>query len=440
MGTVFAAYDEQLDRKVALKILHSLGNEDQSHRDRTMREAKALARVRHPRVVSIYDVGTTNDRLYLAMEFVDGITLREWLAKEPRSWREILLMFIHAGEGLQAAHEAGVIHRDFKPDNVLVRKDGLPLVLDFGVARLGRQEPSDGEGNSRPPPGNLQFTYQGELSGTPGYMSPEQYGRQPVSTASDQFSFCAALYEALCGYLPFEGTTLQDHANSLRGPIRPPPANLEFPPEVIRILSRGLSMEPEARFDSMTELLHALRVEHAQSPFAAAASRRNLLLSVFPASLLAILLVQYLASTKGRIVRESAGLSICVVSVTLVSGFVNRRALRFNRFHRQMYTQLLIAFVQILLHRLSMLLLPPIAFRHILVTEMIIWLGAIVSLACIPVRRLYFAPFIPGIGILSGLALETPPRGPALLLYFFCVCAILWAWHGAAKHIRAENA
>ncbi len=255
MGTVFAAYDEQLDRKVALKILHNPERGSQSHRDRTLREAKALARVRHPRVVSIYDVGTTNGQLYLAMEFVDGITLRAWLSAQTRSWSEILRIFIASGEGLQAAHEAGVIHRDFKPDNVLVGKDGLPLVLDFGVARLGRQGPSDSERIGEYPPDDSHFTYQGALSGTPGYMSPEQYGDEPVGSASDQFSFCAALYEALCGYLPFSGSTLQEHALSVRGPLRPPPVEAAFPPEVIRILSRGLSINPTDRFASMAELL-----------------------------------------------------------------------------------------------------------------------------------------------------------------------------------------
>ena len=115
MGTVFAAYDEQLDRKVALKLLHNHGDRDQTQRERVLREAKALARVKHPRVVAIYDVGTTSGQLYLAMEFIDGVTLRTWQQERPRGWREILLMYIQAGEGLRAAHEAGVIHRELHP-------------------------------------------------------------------------------------------------------------------------------------------------------------------------------------------------------------------------------------------------------------------------------------------------------------------------------------
>ena len=436
MGTVFAAYDEQLDRKVALKILHNPERGSHSHRDRTLREAKALARVRHPRVVSIYDVGTTNDQLYLAMEFVDGITLRAWLSAQTRSWCEILQIFIAAGEGLQAAHEAGVIHRDFKPDNVLVGKDGLPLVLDFGVARLGRQGPADGERIGEDPPDDSDFTYQGALSGTPGYMSPEQYGDEPVGSASDQFSFCAALYEALCGYLPFSGSTLQEHAVSVRGPLRPPPVETAFPPEVIRILSRGLSINPTDRFASMTELLQALREEQGQTREAGAGSRRNLLLALGPAAICACLLVQFASSRHGRILREAVGVSLCLVLLTLLTGLLNRRTLRVNRFHRQMYMQLLAAFVQILIHRLWLLTLPTVPFRQILITEMIIWAGATFTLACIPVPRLYFAPIIPLFGIIAGSVLEEVRRGPFLMLYLLSVGSILWAWHAESKQTK----
>ncbi len=137
MGTVLAAYDPELDRKVALKILHQHQTPDASSRKQAMREARALARVVHPRVVSVYDVGEAGERTYLAMEFVEGQTLRTWQTQGKHSWRAILHMYLQGGEGLQAAHQASVIYRDFKPDNVLVQaRDGLPKVVDFGIARL----------------------------------------------------------------------------------------------------------------------------------------------------------------------------------------------------------------------------------------------------------------------------------------------------------------
>lgn len=439
MGTVFAAYDEQLDRKVALKILHNPDNQDQSHRDRAMREAKALARVRHPRVVSIYDVGTTNGRLYLAMEFVDGVTLREWLAAAPRSWREILRMFIQAGEGLHAAHEAGVIHRDFKPDNVLVGNDGFPLVLDFGIARLGRPESAESERAIGQPPSDPRFTFQGMRSGTPGYMSPEQYGNAPASSATDQYSFCVALYEALCGYLPFSATTPQEYESTLRGPIRPPPPNLEFPTDILRILSRGLSLDAASRYPSMKELLQALSSEHGQTSSAAAAARRRLSIALVSISIVAILLVQYLSHTRGRILLEAVYVSTWLVSVTLLSGYLNRRELRANVFHRQVYLQLLVTFSQILLYRVTVLALPFIPFRQILIAEMVIWIGAIVTLATTVLRRLFFAVLVPMVGIGVGLAFDAPPRGPSLMLYFLCSFSILWAWHREAKQPRPSS-
>ena len=174
MGTVFAAYDEQLDRKVAIKLLHSQTTPRERQHQRTLREAKALARVTHPRVVSVYEVGEAGDQVYLAMEFVDGIALRQWQSQRPRSWRELLRMYLQAGEGLQAAHESGVVHRDFKPDNVLVGRDGLPRVADFGIARLDTSHVAEGDDGS---PANRspveRVTTEGALVGTIGYMSPE---------------------------------------------------------------------------------------------------------------------------------------------------------------------------------------------------------------------------------------------------------------------------
>ena len=436
MGTVFAAYDEQLDRKVALKLLHNHDDRDQTQRERVLREAKALARVKHPRVVAIYDVGTTSGQLYLAMEFIDGVTLRTWQQERSRSWREILLMYIQAGEGLCAAHEAGVIHRDFKPDNVLVGKDGLPRVLDFGVARFGWQSAVESYPDGDAPCDGTLFTYKGIHSGTPGYMSPEQYGDEPVSASSDQFSFCSALYEALCGYLPFAGTTAAEQAVSVRGSMRPAPLRAEFPEEVLRILARGLSVDPRARFSSMMELLSALSIEQGQTPAGSATSRRRLIWLLTGCTILALLVVEYLSAHRVRMYREAAGVSITLVSLTLIAGHIHKRALSTNLFHRWIYTHLLSAFCQNLLFRLSMIALAPLPFRSIFTIEMVIWTGATALMASQPARSLYWVPAVPILASVICLTFPNLPRGVLLLTYPLIVGCILWGWNREAKSRR----
>ena len=136
MGVVYGAYDPELDRKIALKLLKpGQGREGHGASARLLREAKAIARLPHPNVVAVHDVGVLEDQVFLAMEFVAGGTIKSWLDEKPRSWREILDVFIAAGRGLAAAHAAGLVHRDFKPDNVLLDKEGRPRVVDFGLAR-----------------------------------------------------------------------------------------------------------------------------------------------------------------------------------------------------------------------------------------------------------------------------------------------------------------
>ena len=140
MGAVYAAYDELLDRKVALKIMHPDRSSSVGQRQRTLVEARALARVTHPSIVTVYEVGEADNNIYISMEFIDGKTLSDWCRDARRTWREILEMYLQAGAGLQAAHQAGIVHRDFKPSKVLVGSDGRPRVVDFGLARLGGAE------------------------------------------------------------------------------------------------------------------------------------------------------------------------------------------------------------------------------------------------------------------------------------------------------------
>ena len=296
MGEVYAAYDPELDRKVAVKILHARSEDGEA---RLLREAQAIAKLQHPNVVVVYDVGKFLDTVFIAMEFVDGNTLGYWVHAAPRTWRETLRHYQAAGRGLAAAHELGMVHRDFKPDNVMLTKDGQIRVMDFGLARQVSESPgrpltasqiSDaraeamiaaGRGGEdpdlqstrllRPPSGEnvsqstggmlgLKLTRTGAQVGTPAYMAPEQFTPGRATDArTDQFSFCVALYEALYGERPFEGDTMVAlTASVLQGEVRPPPDKTRVPTWVRRVLLRGLSTDPAKRFATMKALLAAL--------------------------------------------------------------------------------------------------------------------------------------------------------------------------------------
>src|SRR5712692_389758 len=263
MGVVYAAHDPHLGRRVALKLLRP-GTAPASPGDpraRILREARAMARLAHPQVVAIYDVGLHEDQVFVVMEMVEGGTLREWLARERRSWREVLGVLLEAGRGLAAAHAAGLVHRDFKPDNVLVGRDGRARVTDFGLARLG-----EGEEGLTPAPraatetAPAKLTASGLVAGSPAYMSPEAAHGDAVDERSDVFSFCVTAWEALYGDLPFAGETLQELSLAAeRGEVRPPPARSRAPKALREVLLRGLKARREDRFATMQELLTALQ-------------------------------------------------------------------------------------------------------------------------------------------------------------------------------------
>ena len=267
MGVVFAAYDPQLDRKIALKLLRSgIAVSTRDARTRLRREAQAIAQLSHPNVVSVYDVGTTEDGdLYIAMEFVEGDTLTNWLRKYPRTWREIIEMFLQAARGLWSAHGVGLLHRDFKPDNVLVGGDGRVRVTDFGLARSVLAPDEAMHAMPVMTALNLALTVTGTVLGTPRYMPPEQLTGPDVDARSDQFSFCVALYEALYGRHPLrEGTAIAmlDHgARAL-----PPPEGTKIPAAVGRAVLRGLEREQARRFPSMGALIDELVPRPRRSP------------------------------------------------------------------------------------------------------------------------------------------------------------------------------
>jgi eukaryotic-like serine/threonine-protein kinase len=269
MGQVYAAYDPELNRRVALKLLRSQASTSaaaEQDQARLMREARAMARLSHPNVVTVYDVGAYQDGVFIAMELVKGVHLQRWLKEKRASWQQTLSLFVDAGRGLSAAHAAGLIHRDFKPHNVLVSDDGRARVTDFGLAR-GQSSSGEFEGSGPfvSDPRSLAETLRapltqvGEVVGTPGYMSPEQIRSTGVDARSDQFSFCASLYESIYSELPFQGVTLAALIKNIEtGEVQPPPKGSRVPPWLRSALLRGLSSKPGDRFASMDDLLRVL--------------------------------------------------------------------------------------------------------------------------------------------------------------------------------------
>jgi serine/threonine protein kinase len=297
MGHVFAAYDPQLDRKIALKVLRAnLGANAKEARARLKREAQAIAQLNHPNVVGVYDVGTTgeNDDVYIAMEFVEGDTLTTWLKRWPRTWREILEVFHQAARGLMAAHSVGLLHRDFKPDNVLVGSDGRVRVTDFGLARslFGIDDSGRGPTEVVPRPDGtplqVDLTATGTVLGTPRYMPPEQLMGPNIDARSDQFSFCVALYEALFTRHPLEAST--SVAMLEKGtPALPPPEGTRVPSSVQKAVMRGLAKERSQRWPTMAALVTELTppVQHARGRMIAVAFAGVVVLGVAGAAVLA---------------------------------------------------------------------------------------------------------------------------------------------------------
>ena len=258
MGVVYEAWDEVLRRTVAVKLIArdaEIGRAE--HRFR--REALALAKLDHPNVVGVHEVGVHDGRLFIAMELVRGETLDAWLAAQPRSWAAILRVFVQAGRGLQAAHDAGLIHRDFKPANCIVGESGWVRVLDFGLAR-GATDLLDEEAAATFPQVNsleVSVTRTGATLGTPAYMAPEQLRGLEVSPSSDQFSFAIALYEALEGVRPFAGSCIVDiHQNIEAG--RRQVGSGRTPKPILELVERGLALTPTERWPSVGAMVDAL--------------------------------------------------------------------------------------------------------------------------------------------------------------------------------------
>lgn len=286
MGVVYVARDPELGRRVALKLVRTPGGADGTMRQRLLREAQALAQLSHPNVIAVYDVGTHDDGVFIAMELIDGVSLRTFFS-QPRTWRAKVDVLIAAGRGLAAAHAAGIVHRDFKPENVIIGNDGRVCVLDFGLARAaGDHVPTEpgrraAAAATSPEPSETQdqvatvtiapsdhalsrerleahLTGFGTVVGTPPYMAPEHHRGEAVTAASDQFSFCVTAWEALYGARPFSGQAEALRAAKEEHRVHAPPRGTRVPARVRRLLQRGLSPHPGERHESMSELLSAL--------------------------------------------------------------------------------------------------------------------------------------------------------------------------------------
>ncbi len=256
-GVVYRAHDPELGRMVALKLVrHQAGGATTWGQTRVEAEAAALARLSHPNVVNVHDAGRFEDQVFVIMELVEGAALSRWLRERPRAWREVVAVMADAALGLGAAHAAGLVHRDVKPDNVMVGTDGRARVTDFGLALVQTTAVSDDA--------EVRTGTTARLAGTPAYMAPEVFAGRPADARSDQFGFCVTLYAALTGEHPFdEGhapSSVREWASAISaGAFRPAPAPDRFPPSVYALVRRGLSPAPQDRHPSMDDLERALR-------------------------------------------------------------------------------------------------------------------------------------------------------------------------------------
>ncbi|HZN91585.1 MAG TPA: serine/threonine-protein kinase, partial [Myxococcales bacterium] len=269
---VYAAYDPELARRVALKLLRSGdGLSSGEARARLTREARAMARLTHPNVVSVHDAGTHGADVFVAMELVEGANLRHWLQERRPDWKEALRILIAAGQGLAAAHRAGLVHRDVKPDNILVGADGQVRVTDFGLARSSAEPApaqgtlSTGEAGQPALPDEPTITRQGTLVGTPAYLAPEQLRSQPASPLTDQFSFCVTAFEALHGVRPFDGDARERMIAGQPVSPRDPPSSSQVPARLCFVVRRGLEQDPARRYPSMDALLDDLSGRKART-------------------------------------------------------------------------------------------------------------------------------------------------------------------------------
>ncbi len=371
MGVVYAAYHEGLDRKVALKLVHRDRAGTSEGRAQILGEAQALARLNHPNVVQIYEIGEYEEQLFVAMEHVHGETLDVWQSRPGRRLTEILDVYRQAATGLAAAHDAGLVHRDFKPANVIVGADGRVRVLDFGLARTHRPASVQARVDAPGTTSTLEQTIGGSMSGTPAYMSPEQYAGRELDARSDIFSLSVALWEALHGQRPFAGDTLAElEANITAGNRRKPPPGTDLPGRLQHALARGLERDRDARWTTLRPILDALATDPHADPSAGGRERQILFIAILAAVVLfdvVPLLVVGAATDFDH--RQLHALSSGCGLLTLIGvSALFRRALLGNAYHRRMILFLGVLALVVTTHR-SLAIVFDVPTRPVLLAD-----------------------------------------------------------------------
>ncbi len=381
MATVYTAYDEQLDRRVAIKLIHD--------RDTGVeREAQAVARVSHPNVVQIYEIGTFEGHPFIAMELVDGVTLGTWQRVRSRDIYEIIAKYAAAGRGLVAVHALGIVHRDFKPDNVLIDRDGRPRIGDFGLAHLrdtaGRREYATTLASS-----DELASHDDTIVGTPAYMAPEQLYSPDVDERADQFSLCASLYEAVYGVRPFRGATIQELRASVRaGALQEPLPGRTAPPTLLALLRRGLAIDPANRWRSLARLLDRLdELDARRDPAAAGRERRRVAIAVSVACIV-VLGVPFMGGADAAAALSIGPMTAMSGTFTLaaiVSIYFTRDKLLGNDYHRRMIALILVLSV-------GYVVTPLLAVGAGLSVEQAIFIGDIAMGQCFLLAAGLIAP------------------------------------------------
>ncbi len=440
MGVVYVGYDERLDRRVALKLLQR--NIHLPHRW-LLREGQALARLAHPNVVAVYDIGEEDDRVFLAMELVEGPTLRTWLSERPRAAMDVIRVYLQAAYGLAAAHEAGIIHRDFKPDNVLIGRDGRPRVMDFGIAAL-----SEASASIDSPAGSLVgdlaalphaaqrsavSVLNSGIIGTPDYMAPEVLRGERATAESDQWAFCMALYRAVY-QVPPSPVPASGRRGGASGPAAGPrelvvPSRAGVPGWLHFILARGLSVDRNDRYPSMQALIDALEREvptdPQMDPRRVSRERRDFGLAFLVSTALQGLPVLVPSmrpwATRPAVLAECAAATTLLISVTV---FVHWQIISSTRYGMRLRGLFPITVGAQLFHRLLALRMGTAA-EQILTEDLFLWT------MCFATTGVLLEPFV--LVLAGGVA-------TILVLVAFNLLSVYLAWGGAALCIVVSMA
>ena len=433
MGAVYSAYDETLDRRVAIKVLKQFaapGTGETSLRMR--REAQALARLNHPNVAQVFEVSEADGQTFVVMEYIAGQTLRAWLGEGTHTWREVVATFLQAGRGLAAAHAVRLVHRDFKPDNVLVGVDGRARVVDFGLARSFGGSPATATAAADPSvAGGDSSTRTGAVVGTPRYMSPEQHEGREVTDRGDQFGFCVALWEALYGGPPFVGATLIELRRRVTtGQREAPPLGSEVPTSVLAILDRGLARESDARWPTMDVLLEALASDRefiGDPELDLTVARRPRLLLGLGFSAVAVInagVMIWLDLRREQPPTTAEALSAGAMGVAITCGLLvlaRRRVLKNAINRRLVFFGLVLTIAPFLNRCLGHLFAAPLT--HVLTTDMLLAVALCAVGGAVMVRWLWYVGLAFAAGIVATVAL--PAAVQSILAISQCAAWVL---------------